>query len=211
MATYRNSFRLFGLLVPFLLVGAGPAYAQESPPAPGGGLTITILEGDNAIMDVRQRVNRETIVQVEDENHKPVAGALVAFLTPNEGPTATFVNGAHSITLTTDAQGRAVLRGITPNKTAGKFQIRVTASQNGRTANAVITQTNAVAASAAAAAAGGISTKVLVAIIVAGAAAAGVGIALGMHGGGSTAAATPAPAAVSIVLQPGTAVVGAPH
>jgi len=53
MATYRNSLRLFGLLVPFLLVGAGPAYAQESPPAPGGGLTIT--SGDS-MADAAQKI-----------------------------------------------------------------------------------------------------------------------------------------------------------
>jgi hypothetical protein len=205
MAIHRNSPRLFSLLVPFLLIGAGLSYAQEIPPPPGGGLTITILEGDNAIMDVRQRVNRETIVQVQDENHRPVAGALVAFLTPNEGPSATFVNGGHSITLTTDAQGRAVLRGMTPNKMAGKFQIRVTASQNGRTASAVITQTNVAPAGAASA---GLSTKALVAIIVGSAAAAGAGIALGLHYSGGSSAA---PAVVPITLQPGTAVVSAPH
>ena len=48
-------------------------------------LEILIVEGEGAINNVKQRVNREPIVQVEDENHKPVAGAAVTFFLPNDG------------------------------------------------------------------------------------------------------------------------------
>src|SRR5688572_32982096 len=120
-----------------------------------GKINIVIIEGEGAINNVRQRVAREPIVQVEDENRRPVAGAAVTFLLPNQGAGASFANGAQSLTITTDAQGRAVARGLRPNNVNGQYEIRVNASHQGRTASAVINQTNAL--SAATAAAGGIS------------------------------------------------------
>ena len=41
-----------------------------------------------------QRTARETIVQVENENRKPVAGAVVVFRLPSQGAGGTFANGA---------------------------------------------------------------------------------------------------------------------
>ena len=60
----------------------------------------------DAINNIRQRVSREPVVQVEDENHKPVAGAVVVFTLPTEGATGEFGNGSKNLTVTTDAQGR---------------------------------------------------------------------------------------------------------
>src|SRR5882672_9321018 len=110
-----------------------PAVAQDQ-----GGLNLVIVEGDGAINNVRQRTAREPIVQVEDENHKPVAGAAVVFLLPNQGAGGAFANGVHSLTVTTNAQGRAVAHGFRPNQIQGRFEIHVTASNNGQTASATI-------------------------------------------------------------------------
>src|SRR5271167_3255494 len=104
--------------------------AQEPRPR----LNIVIVEGEGAINNVKQRVNREPIVQVEDENHKPIAGAAVVFFLPNQGPGGTFANGARSLTVTTDAQGRASMASVNHNSLAGQMQIRVTASFAGQTA-----------------------------------------------------------------------------
>ena len=103
--------------------------AQEPAPAAGAGLSITILEGDNAIVNTRQRLGREAIVQVEDENHKPVAGAAVTFFAPNSGPSAVFSNGSNNITILTDSKGQAVVRGIKANQVAGKAEIKITATK----------------------------------------------------------------------------------
>src|SRR5260221_45644 len=54
-------------------------------------LQIVIVEGEGAINNVKQRVNREPIVLVEDETHNPVAGASVTFFLPNKGPGYRFV------------------------------------------------------------------------------------------------------------------------
>jgi hypothetical protein len=78
---------LMVLLVLLNLFGA-PAWSQQAVT----GLSITIVEGEGAINNVRQRVNREPIVQVEDNNRKPVAGAVVVFLLPDQGASGTFTD-----------------------------------------------------------------------------------------------------------------------
>ena len=178
------------------------AGAQEAP----AQLNLVIVEGEGAINNIRQRTAREPIVQVEDENHKPIAGAAVVFLLPDQGASGTFANGSHTLTVMTDSQGRAVAHGFRPNKVQGRLQIRVTASHLGKTANATITQTNALTAAAGTAAAAGISTKLIVILAVAGAAAAGGAVAA-TRGGGGTSATTP----TLTTISPGTGTVGAPH
>jgi hypothetical protein len=167
-------------------------------------LQIVIIEGQGAINNVKQRVNREPIVQVEDENHKPVAGAAVIFFLPNQGPGGTFANGSTSLTTTTNAQGQAVARGIRFNNQAGAMEIRVAASFAGQTASAIITQTNVLGAAASGGSVGGMSltTKLLIiGAVVGGAVAAGVIVA----NRGSSTTATP-----TTTITPGTVSVGAP-
>src|SRR4029077_3347271 len=97
-----------------------------------------------AVNNIRQRTAREPIVQVEDENHRPVAGAIVVFMLPSNGAGGSFANGAKTLTITTDSRGQAVARGFRPNGAKGQYQIRVNASHNGQTASIAITQTNAI-------------------------------------------------------------------
>jgi len=182
-----------------------PASAQNQPTAPGR-ISIVIVEGEGAINNVRQRVAREPIVQVEDENRKPVAGAAVTFLLPNQGAGATFANGARSLTITTDQNGQAVARGLRPNNVNGQYDIRVNASSEGRTASTTISQTNSLTAAAAA---GGISVKLITILaIAAGAAVAGTVAATrggGGNGGNGGTGTTPS------VIVPGTPTVGGPQ
>jgi hypothetical protein len=177
-----------------------PGWAQEPP-----RLQITIVEGEGAINNIKQRVNREPIVQVEDENHRPVAGAAVVFSLPGQGPSGVFPNGSQTLTTTTDAQGRAVAAGIRPNNQVGQLQIRVTASYQGQTASATITQINALGAAQTTGLSG--TAKALIIVGIIGAAAAGGAIAA-TRGGSSSTTGTPAGA---IVITPGTPTVGAPH
>jgi hypothetical protein len=181
-------------------------HAQEP-----GKLHITIVEGEGAINNVRQRVAREPIVQVEDENRKPVAGAAVTFVLPQQGASATFPDGARSLTVLTDEQGRAAARGLQANNIDGKYEIRVNASHTGRTATISIAQSNALAAAAAGAAAAGISGKLIAIIAVAGAAAAGGVVAATRgngngNGNGSGNAGRP-----PTTITPGTPTVGGPQ
>lgn len=177
------------------------AAAQEAQ----GGLRITIVDGDEAILNVRQRVSREAIIQVEDENRKPVAGALVTLTAPRDGASAVFSNGLNNITLTTDESGRAVVRGIRPNSAQGKYAIRVLAVKEGLRGTAQIQMTNV----AAAVAAGGISAKVLTFLLIAGAGAAAGTVAATRGGNGAGAAGPGAPPVTTIT--PGTPTVGPPR
>ena len=174
-----------------------PAWAQAPT-----GLSITIVEGEGAINNVRQRVNREPIVQVEDQNHKPVAGAVVIFLLPSQGASGTFADGSHMLMAVTDNQGRAVARGIHPNGQSGPLQIQVNASFQGLTASSTIVQTNLAAAAASGFAGLSVAAKLAIILGIAGGAAA-AGAIIATHSGGGTSS-TP------VTLSPGTPTVGGP-
>jgi hypothetical protein len=190
-----------GLTLLISLPLAPPTHAQ----APGR-INLVIVEGEGAINNIRQRTARAPIVQVEDENHKPVAGAVVVFTLPYQGAGGTFANSAQTLTMMSDSRGRAVARGLRPNNIQGQFEIHVNASFGGQTASTVITQTNALAAAAAAggaAAAAGISGK-LIAVIVIGAAAVAGGVVATTRNGGSSTASTPTVAPVTVTTGAGT-------
>jgi len=147
--------RLVAMMLVFASIFAigptAPLFAQAA--AAPMMLHITILDGEDALNNIRERTAREPIVQVEDENHKPVAGALLLFSIQNGGTGAggTF-NGLSSLTVTTDAEGRGVAHGLTPNATSGSYTISVTASLGSLVATAVIHQSNVVGAGGGAAA-----------------------------------------------------------
>lgn len=186
------------------LMALQPLAGAPQQPAPTK-LNIVIVEGDGAINNVRQRTAREPIVQVEDENNRPVAGATVVFLLPESGPGGTFPGGARSLTVVTDQRGRAVARGLTHNGQEGKFQIQVDASYQGLETSTTISQANAVLTAAA----GGVSGKLIAILAIVGGAVAGGVIAAtsgngnGTNGGGQT----PRP---PTTVTPGAPSVGGP-
>lgn len=195
--------RTLAVLLAWLIATPLPAQTPAQVTAPTQ-INILILEGEGAINNVRQRVAREAMVQVEDENHKPVAAAAVTFFLPGDGASGVFSNGSRSITVLTDEQGKAAVRGIRLNKVQGKMQIRVQASYKGLTTNAVITETSVLAAAAAGAAGGSaISGKLLTIILLAAAGGVVGGVVAANSGGG-----TKTPAAV--VVAAGTPTVGKP-
>jgi hypothetical protein len=151
---------------------------EAAPPAPV--LKIVILEGEDVSNNIKERTAREPIVQVEDENHKPVAGAAVLFtVTTQSGHAgASFLNGAKTFSGQTDANGQIHAQGFHPNGHAGQFHINVTASKGQLTSHSTIAQTNVAAASTAATTAtipGFVATHVaLVSLVAAGAVVGGV-------------------------------------
>ena len=142
MHKYTLPFRTIALSLCFLIAGgeACTGFAQAS--APPKSLQIVILDGEGALNNIKQRTAHEPIVQVQDENHKPVAGVAVIFLIPNSGPGGTFLNGAQSYSTFTDAEGKAVAHGLTPNNTTGRYQIQVRAKYNDLSAETTIAQEN---------------------------------------------------------------------
>lgn len=192
-------------LVAVQLLFASGGIIQNDPEgtAPPDSLKINILDGEGALNNIKTRTAREPIVQVEDENHKPVAGATVIFLLPSDGAGGTFYNGARSVTSITDSTGKAVARGLRPNSVSGDFQIRVTANYQGKVGHSVIHQTNSLAGLGAAAASGFAVKWLIIGLVAAG--AAGGGIYAATRSGGKT----PAPAGVGI--NAGTGTVGPPQ
>ncbi len=106
-------------------------------------LKIVIIEGEGATNNIKQRTAREPIVELQDENNRPVGGALVTFALPNYGASGTFQGGSKLLTVTTDANGRAVGQGFQPNGVKGKMRIQVRAQHNGQSASAEINSVNA--------------------------------------------------------------------
>jgi hypothetical protein len=125
------------------LLGLGfPAPATGQSATPPQSLQIVILQGEGALNNIKSRTAREPIIQVQDENHRPVAGAAILFTAPDSGPSGTFLGGSHAFTTTTDFAGRAHASGFTPNQTSGDFEINVQANYKGLHASTNISQTN---------------------------------------------------------------------
>jgi hypothetical protein len=119
------------------LLGSNLLRAQEP------SIRVLVISGQDEIHNINsQKVRTEPVIEVQDQNRKPVQGAAVVFTLPQQGAGATFENGSNTLTLTTDKLGRVVAHGIRLNKQLGPFDIHVTASYQGQTAKVTITQTN---------------------------------------------------------------------
>jgi hypothetical protein len=169
------------------------------------GLKVLVVEGDGAIIHANQRTAPQVVVEVDDADGKPREGATVLFFLPEKGPGGTFSNGTNTLTVRTDAMGRATAYGMHPNKQAGVFQIRVSASYSGQTGNATVTQ-NIVAMSSVGGGGGGggFGTKAWIILAICGGAVAGAVIAATHKSSSSTSTQ-------GIVITPGAPSVGAPQ
>jgi hypothetical protein len=191
-----------------VLIAFLPAQAQTLPTA----LNLTVIEGEGAVNNIRQRLARDPIVQVEDENHKPVAGAIVVFTLPTEGATGDF-NGHKTLTVTTDSGGQATGKGLKMNPVPGRVPIHVTVSYRGLSARTIINQVSVVPPGAKAGAEKSGGHGALIGVLVAlGAAAAGGGAYLATHQNkqSSTPPVTPA-GPTPIGITPGTGSITGGH
>jgi hypothetical protein len=200
-----------------------PGTLAQEPPAQSSapklnpwdsGLHIEILKGDRGVNIIKKKTAVTPVVEVKDRNNLPVAGVLVLFSSPSDGPSVTFLNGERSFSAMTDANGQAAATGVKPLNT-GSFQLHVSASYQSETATATIEMTNFLTAAdassggspgAASAGAGLSHTAILVIVGVAAAAAVGVGVGLSGHGSSSPSTSTTATIGAG---SGGT--VGAPH
>lgn len=161
--------RVAALVLSLALIS--PAYAEQRP-VPSKSLTIVVIEGEDAINVIQQKSAVAPVVEVRDRNNQPVAGATVRFAI--QGGRATF-GGARTLTLTTNAAGRAAVTGMTPTG-SGAFQITASAAFQGQTAAVTIAQTNVLTAAEAAGAAGGGLSASTIGIVAASAVAVAGGV-----------------------------------
>jgi len=180
-----------------LLIFQMSSFAQ-GPPSPTGApkLNIVLISGEGAINNIKSRTARETIVEVRDENNKPIAGAAVVFLLPDSGPGLISSNGSRMISTMTDANGRAAARGLKPNGQSGQYNIQVRANFQQSFGQLAVSQSNIVAAGAA------ISGLTAALIVVGAAAAAGTAYAVTRNSGSGRG---------TVGVNPGTPSAGAPR
>jgi hypothetical protein len=184
--------------------GAPPTVGQARG---ASSLKILVMEGQGAINNIKQRTTRDPVIQVVDENNRPVAGVAVTFALPSRGASGAFANGARSMTVLTDSQGMATATGLTPNSVAGDLSIQVSASHQGQTASTLIAQTNV--------AAGAGMSAATIGIIGAIAAGAAVGAVMAFGGGDDPPVVnqppvTPTTPTGTATVRPGGVTIGAP-
>jgi len=177
---------------------------QEQDTVRPPSIKVLVVAGQAATNNVGSRKGVEPVVLVTDERSQPVSGVMVVFTLPETGPGGSFSDGSKRAIVYTNSEGKATARGLTPNMTAGKFQIMVNASFHGFTASAAVDQTNVLSER------GKRSSSKLIAIlaIAGGAAAAGV---IAASGGGSSQSPAPPPSRTATTITPGTPIFGAPQ
>jgi hypothetical protein len=103
-------------------------------------IDVVTVEGEGVTSNTHEHVAHDPVVRVEDEDHRPVAGAVVVFAVPISGTSGEFLDGAKSLTVTTDNDGLAAARGLRTNDIPGKLQILVTASFHNLRARGLVNQ-----------------------------------------------------------------------
>lgn len=164
----------------------------------GAGLTIEVVEGNGAVLNIRDRHPVLPRVRVVDSGRRPVAGAAVTFRLPEAGPSARFEDG-RILVLQTDSQGEAAVRAMKPNAQVGPWEIRVSAAHQGLVARAAIQQTNAAPVEAFATAKRSRTLYWLAAVTAGVAAATSLGV---VRGGGNPASPAGAINAVAAAVAP---------
>ncbi len=132
------------MLLPSSIFPQQNALKPALPPVPPttDGLKIVIIKGANSTNSILRKFAEQPIVEIRDADDKPVAGAEVIFQTPWSGPGAAFDDWLRALVVQTGPDGRAATRGLAPNNEEGPFNIKVMANYQGKSAVAVIPQTN---------------------------------------------------------------------
>ena len=166
---------------------------------------VMALAGEGELNDLERKVMAPLVVDVLDQNGRPVEGAAVVFRFPLNGPSASFSNGEKAKTVRSNADGQAAAVGWMANGEVGKFQVRVNASRGNELGEAVISMSNVTRITEDTKSKGKHkslwSSRWVKIAIVAGAAGAVAGIVLATRGG-----STP-----TVSASPGSPTIGGPR
>src|ERR1700680_1812652 len=115
----------------FLLAMPSGAFGQQAQPQPQGkpmaqlpivqNLKVIVLAGKDEMNDLERHVMAPLVVEVLDQNDRPVEGAEVVFRFPINGPGATFPGGRTSQTTRTNGQGQAAAMNWVANNQVGEL------------------------------------------------------------------------------------------
>jgi hypothetical protein len=195
---------------------AGPSQgqpaAQGQAPAPAGtvqSLRVVPLAGNGETNDLETKVMAPLVVDVLDQNGRPVEGADVIFRFPVSGPSAAFPDKSTFQTVRSNADGQAALVGWMANNQTGSFRVQVTATRGNERGTLVITMTNVTRATVRETAhkSWWSSKWAKIGVIGGGAVAAGLIIWATHNGGGSGTAAS----GTTVSASPGSPTIGGPH
>jgi hypothetical protein len=189
---------------------ANPAPAQPVTPLPvEQSLKIRALAGNGEQNDMERRVMAPLVVQVLDQNERPIAGADVVFRFPLNGPSATFAAGKTTVTVRTNGGGQAAATNWMANGMVGTFQIHVNATYGNQVGETTISMSNVIriVEETHKSKAGGWWSHKWVKVAVIGGVAAGIaiGVLLATRGGGSKGGGS------TVTISPGPPAVGAPQ
>jgi len=120
-----------------------PAIAPMAPLPMVRSLKVVALAGNGEMNDLERRVMAPVVIEVRDQNDRPVEGADVIFRFPPEGPGATFPDHKYSQKARSNAQGQAAATGWMANNQTGSFKIHVTATFIEQMGEATLSLTNA--------------------------------------------------------------------
>jgi hypothetical protein len=176
------------------------------------GLKVIVLAGKDEANDLSTKVMAPVVVQVLDQNDRPVEGAEVVFRFPISGPSAIFPGGKTSVTVRTNGSGQAAAMNWFANAQTGRFDVHVSVSYGNQVGETTFQMINAAKVEHAQ-----LGTKkpkrgwfeptwVKIAVI-GGTAAVIAGVVLATRGGGSSTPAKPP----TITITPGSPTIGGPH
>ena len=103
-------------------VTPGLASAGCSAPHGGAGSEIVTLAGKGEMNDLERHVMAPLVIEVLDQNERPVEGAEVVFRFPINGPGAVFPGGKTSQTARTNGQGSSRRNELGCQQPGGSFR-----------------------------------------------------------------------------------------
>jgi hypothetical protein len=197
------------LLMAICFSMTGALLAQQPNLAPANapvleGLKVLVLEGQDGVNNIREPMPMNVVVEVRDQNDRPVEGAKVDFQMPLMGPSGGFEGGVRNKEATTNIQGQAAVS-YNPNMELGRFTIQVKATQGGRGGMTTVQQQNATTSVAGESKSWFSRHKKLV--IVVAVAAVGVGLAVGLTRGGKSSSSS---GSSGLTITPGVPTVAGP-
>ena len=192
-------------LVPVLslLMLLPPGTLAQQPLPVVQNLRVIPLAGNGEQNDLERRVMAPLVIQVLDQNQRPIEGADVVFRFPLNGPSATFATGQTSQSTKTNSQGQAAAKGWTANNQVGAFQVQVTASYGNQFGTATISMENVARIVEGQKSRRKHRSPWLYVAIIAGVAGLVTGIVLATTGGSDNNG--------KVIISPGSPTVGGPH
>ncbi len=198
-----------------------PAASTPPPAAPAPlptieSLKVIALAGRDEVNDIQRKVMAPLVIEVLDQNDRPVEGAEVVFRFPLEGPSATFASGRTSQTVRTNGRGEAAATNWMANSQVGRFPVHINASYGNQVGQITFSMSNStkVAQSQSGTTvlgpgqekhAGWFSPMWVKIAVIGGSAALVAGIILATRGGSSKSSGA------TITISPGAPSIGGPH